>query len=47
MRLELLVEPLHMNTRGTNHLLMDGRQRQTAFLAAVGLRVVLFPGYGR
>ena len=38
--LELLVLPLHVDACGTHHLLVDGRQRQTAFLAGVSLRLV-------
>ena len=46
MMLELLVVPLDMDARGAHHLLVNGGQRQTAFLGGVGIRVVGFDDVG-
>ena len=40
--LALLVQPLHMDTRGAHHLLVNGGQRQTTLFRRIGLAIVVF-----
>ena len=44
--LEQLVVPCHMDARRAHHLLVDGRQRETAFLRGVGLAVIIVEDVG-
>ena len=41
MVVEVLIVPCHMNTRGTNHLLMDGWKRQATLLRRVCIRLIV------
>ena len=41
MVVEVLIVPFHMDARGSDHLLMDGRQREASFFRAVGLALIV------
>ena len=46
VRLELFVKPFDMDAGGANHLLVDSGQRQAAFFAGVGMRLVFLDDMG-